>query len=210
MHKRIGISICLLTLLTFTSCLPESKHPVSDLSEAEFEPNLCGVWIREDEDDVSYLHIGAEADKALAAGAEKPEPGLMRFQLASHAKQEGRPVLHGSIGGRFFITKLVNNRYANIVSPLELSYPTEPAGDRSYLLMRFQVNDVRLAIYFLNMQEAAKAIDRGDLAGTVTREGQQIKNVQLTSDSKRLAEFLPTEAGEKLFRGDPLVYRRLR
>ena len=210
MHKRIWLSIGILSLLTFGACFPESKNPLSPVADAELDAGLVGLWTRDDADDVQYLHIGGEADKALTPDAGKPEPGLMRFLFTGHGKDEGRPVLHGAVGARFYVTKLGAERFINLVQPIEEGRSTDPAGFFSF--MKYKVERDELTIWFANMQTAAKAIEAGELTGTVTREGETIKNVQLTDSSERLAAYFQTEAGKKLFPDDggKLVFRKLR
>ncbi|HEY2840959.1 MAG TPA: hypothetical protein VGJ26_17520 [Pirellulales bacterium] len=212
MHKRIGLFVCILTLLTLTSCFPESKNSLTAVADAELDTSLVGLWTRDDADDVQYLHIGGEAEKALTAGADKPEPGLMRFLFTGQGKEDGRAVLRGTVGGRFFVSKLGDERFMNLVQPIEEAHPAEPAGDRSFVFIKYKVQKDELTVWFLSMQEAVKAIERGDLTGSVTREGETVKNVQLTGETKDLATFFQSDAGKSLFpdNGGKMVFRRLR
>jgi hypothetical protein len=210
MHRRIWLSVCILSLLTCTSCFPESKNPLSPVADAELDAGLVGLWTRDDADDVQYLHIGGEAEKPLTAGADKPESGLMRFLFTGHGKDAGRPVLHASFGARFYVTKLGNERFINLVQPIEEGRSSGPAGFYSFL--KYKIERDQLTVWFANMQAAAKAIEAGELSGTVTREGENVKNVQLTDSSERLATYFQTEAGKKLFPDDggKLAFRKLR
>jgi len=210
MHQRIWLSVCILSLLTCSSCFPESKNPLSPVADAELDAGLVGLWVREDRDDVQYLHIGGEAEKPLTPDAGKPEPGLMRFLFTGHGKDEGRPVLHASVGARFYVTKLGNERFINLVQPIEDSGLAVANG--FYTFFKYQIERDELTVWFANLQAGAKAIEAGELNGTVTREGANIKNVQFTDSSERLAAYFQTEAGKKLFPDDggKLAFRKLR
>lgn len=210
MHKRIWLSIVVLSLLSFASCFPDSKNPLSPVANAELDEGLVGLWTHEEGDDTQYLHIGGEAEKPLTAGAEKPEPGLMRFLFTAHSKEEGRPVLRPAVGARFYVTKLGNERFINLLQPIEEGRTPDPNG--FYSFMKYKIERDELTVWFANMQAAAKLIEDGELTGTVTREGQNLRNVQLTDSSERLAAFFQTESGKKLFPDDggKLVFRRLR
>lgn len=210
MHQRIWLSVCILSLLTCSSCFPESKNPLSPVADAELDSDLLGLWARDDHDDVQYLHIGGEAEKPLTPEAGKPEPGLMRFLFTAQGKEDGRPVLRPSVGARFYVTKLGNERFINLVQPIEEGRSSDPAG--FYTFVKYKIDRDELTVWFSNLQAAAKAIEAGELTGTITREGANIKNVQLTDSSERLAAYLQTEAGKKLFPDDggKLAFRKLR
>jgi hypothetical protein len=180
------------------------------VADAELDTSLIGLWVREDGDDVQYLHVGGEAEKALTPDADKVEPGLMRFLFTGHGKEAGRPILHNSVGARFFVTKLGNDRYINLAQPIEEGRPAEAVA--SFVFLKYKVERDELTVWFANMQGAVKAIEAGELTGTVTREGQNIKNLQLSDSSERLAAYVQSDAGKKLFTDDggKMVFRRLR
>ncbi len=85
-------AVCLLA-----SCV-ESERPLSDLSKAEPDMRLCGVWAKTDErGSVDYLHIGAETSESLDRTQSQIEPGLMRL-LHAHPLAAGSRAEQGRRG----------------------------------------------------------------------------------------------------------------
>ncbi len=190
----------------FAGCIPESEQPLSDISEAQQDAALHGVWTLTDErGNVQYLHIGAEAEMPLGSTAAEPEAGLMRFWLVTLEANTGR--VAKPFGMRFFATQIGDDSYANAVMPFENQPQT---ADTTYWFIKYEVDGDDLKLWGINQDAVAGAIDVGQLQGTVEREDGRVQKVLLTDSSERIAAYLRDGGDAALFPDRPGVYHRVR
>jgi hypothetical protein len=208
-----------LSLLTLSSCL-ESKYPLTPVKEAKLDERLIGVWtsVRTENDrggaGTVYLHIGAEEKTPISRVRDKPEPGLMRFVCVDHGFDKRRSVLGTPASCRFFVSKINDEDYANLLGPTEPKESGEPPEKPYYFFMKYKVEGDQLTLWAPDPELLEKAVKNGDLAGTVVRKGRlKLEEVELTATSEQLTAFLKTEAGKKVFadQGEEgkLVFHRL-
>jgi len=212
MRKTLTLFACLAAGLTLTSCIPESEHPLSRLEDAAQDEGLIGLWVQEEPNEVHYVHIGAEVEKAVRRGSETPEPGLMRLWFVTHRKEAGKSHVETPFPMRFFVSKLGADQYINSVLPFEDWRKPEPQpGPTKYLFIKYKLEGDRLVVWFMDFQAAGAAIESGALGGSVTREGKNLKSVQLSDSTERLVAYLTNGGAGKLFpEANRNVYRRVR
>jgi hypothetical protein len=212
MRKTLTLFACLAAGLTLTSCIPESEHPLSRLEDAAQDESLIGLWVQEEPNEVHYVHIGAEVEKAVRRESDAPEPGLMRLWFVTHRKENGKARIETPFAMRFFVSKLGDDHYVNGVLPLEDWRPQEgPSAPTKFLFMKYKLDGDRLSVWFMDFQATAAVIEAGGLGGTVTREGKELKSAELTASTEQLATFLKNGGAGKLFpEANKNVYRRAR
>ncbi len=209
--RRVFVLSCALVGLLFTACIPESQEPITPLAEAEQDVKLVGAWRLEDQEYVRFLHIGAEGEKAATPGAGEPEAGLMRFTFVSQNKGESRSNLEKPFSARFFVSEVGEDRYANVLLPIgENNTPAIVVPPHHYMLFKYQLSGDELTLWVTNFRATADEIERGELGGTVMREGKDLRSVTLTDSSENLADYLKRTRGEKLFGENKMVFRRVR
>lgn len=205
-----------LGLLLLGGCFPEAPAPLSNPALAKLDARLVGTWrLRNPNGDVTYVHIGAEPEKPLDPGAATVEPGMMRFWLVGHAasnQQVGQP-----FGMRFFVSRVGDDDYANLVLPLD-EQPLVPTGQpgsnwdnrRRYWFFKYRVSDSRLEVYVMPLDAAAGLIETGRLDGQVIREDSKIKRILLTEPPEKLAAYLAGGGDATLFpEASKSVYERV-
>jgi hypothetical protein len=198
----------LLFLVALTGCIPESEHPITPLYSAEQDKELTGLWTSEDEESVRYLHIGAELEKGITE--DEAEEGLMRFWLVTHRTSDGRTGVEKPFSMRFFVSKCRENQFANAVLPIEETPGVPAAGAAKYYFMKYKIVGDELNVWGIDFAAAAAAIDRGELGGTVVREGSELKSVQFTDSSEHLMVYLSGGGADKLFpEKGKTVFRRI-
>lgn len=215
MRQRCLIPFCAISLLTLASC-SESKYPFSAIEDAERDERLVGVWVAEPtskDEGVAYLHIGAEGDRPISPGRKQPERALMSFVWVAHDKEFGRTVVT-PITGRFFISKIGDDRYANLL--VDWRGPERAPAELGYKFMAYKVDGDQLTTWFAEDEPFVKAVKGGALAGKVVQKGDRFKfdAAELTATSDELAAFLKTDAGKKAFERDrddgKMSFQRLR
>jgi len=199
MTKALLPVACALAMVIQTGCIPESEQPITPLATAQQDAQLYGVWRADEEDCVRYLHVGAEVDKAASPDAAEPEPGLMRFWFVTHRKGEGRFAIERPLSMRFFVSHARENHFANAMLPFEEGQDDKVRGPRKYYFIRYKVEGDQLLVWGINFQATAAAIENGELGGTVTRDKDELKSVQLTDSSEHLAVYLSGGGADMLF-----------
>ena len=197
--RRIATLIAgLLVTFLCAGCIPESENPISPLEDAAQEAGLYGIWRMEDEAVVRYVHIGAEGERGVPRTVE-PQRGLMRMWVVTHRKDDDRTVLEQPFSMRFFVSQAGNNHYMNTVTPFDDAASDAENKPPKFFFVKYELEGSQLTLCGMDFQAAAAAIGDGQLGGTVTRDGKDIKSVQLTGTSEQLREYLASEGASKLF-----------
>ncbi|MBI2826178.1 MAG: hypothetical protein HYX69_15975 [Planctomycetia bacterium] len=195
------LGLALLGLL-LTSCIPTSEQPLSRVDEAQQDPRLYGVWMHKEDQPSEFaqvVHIGAEAEKPLVPGREKPEPGLMQLVCISHHKEGERWRVEAPLVMRFFVSKIGEDSFINGYVPFDAP-PAEKSDEGSgYLFIKYEVVGDEIHVWYPNLKAAAAAIESGALTGKVKRERGEVQSAVFTDTTAHLAEFLKNGGIKKLF-----------
>lgn len=173
-------------LAAFAGCVPESEHPLGNPQSAQQDVQLHGLWVADRSDgETLYVHIGAEPDKGLAAGAA-PEAGLMRLWTFGHTTENGR--IGNPTGMRFFVSQVGDANYANIVLPLDEKDTGTPRG---WWFIKYQVDNAALTTWTMDFEAVGKLIETGKVRGTVERDSQgSLKRALITAPSEEVEAFV--------------------
>ena len=214
MSNRLRFLMCSAAVCLLASCV-ESERPLSDLSKAEPDIRLCGVWAKTDErGDVDYLHIGTETTESLDRAHPRIEPGLMRYCTIDHTQQAHGLSRAGQ--GNFFCTRLSGDDFANWVLPADEAQHKA----MTYCFLKYQVIDKQLILWDQDAEATAQAIETGKLKGIVKRKQRngapvvgEIYKLRITDATDKIAAFLSSNAGKICFPDRPgakTVYARVR
>jgi len=179
----------------FAGCVPESEHPIGNPESAQQDAQLHGLWVADQsEGETQYLHIGAEPEKGLAAGANAPEAGLMRYWLIGHTSENGR--VGNPFGMRFFVSRVGDSQYANLVLPID---DKETGTPRSWWFIKYQVDSAKLTTWGMDFEAVGKFIESGKVRGIVERDSQgRLKKALITAPGEQVEVFVK-EHGDLLF-----------
>jgi hypothetical protein len=182
-----------LALAVSAGCeLPVSVHPLSDEATSTFDDRLLGTW------------------EIVPPAEQMPEPGDARARFI-FARFPAKPNILECVG-----TELDGDGYAKVHRlPLypckfgELHYlsvimnPEEPKEKQVYLIMLYELkDDTEVRFHLLNKDVIGPAIERGDIAGEVTKSdpdpnappAEQVKpkyrQIKITAEPKDLAAYL--------------------
>ena len=194
MNKSCSLIVGVIATFFLAGCIPESKNAISPLAGARQDASLNGAWVAEDAEAARYLHIGAELEKAADPDAPEPEAGLMRFWLVTHRKDDGRVGVEKPFSMRFFVSQVGEDRYANALLPFENTDAAKQKEPTRYLFFKYKVDGDQLILSGINWQATAEAIARHELDGSVTREGPDLKSVNITATSDQLRPIWPAPA----------------
>ena len=214
MSNRLRLLMCSAAVCLLASCV-ESERPLSDLSKAEPDMRLCGVWAKTDErGSVDYLHIGTETTESLDRAHPRIEPGLMRYCTLTHSQQAQGLSKAGE--GHFFCTRLGGDEFANWVLPANQA-EHKPL---TYCFLKYHVNDKQLVLWDQDAEATAQAIETGKLKGIVKRKQKngapvigEFEELRITDSTEKIAAFLSSSAGKVCFPDRPgakTVYARVR
>lgn len=210
MRTKLALLAFALLGLTLAACIPTSQHPLSDPATSTPDNQLSGLWLRGDQTEQQYLHIG-RAHQPLDPARSEVEPGLMRFWMITHHLSEGR--LSEPFSMHFFSTQLGDRLFANLAVPPEGSTPGIPAKPQGYMIVTYQVDGDQLTVRLMDLDVAASLVESGKLAGNVEREPEKnrVTKVTITSPTPQLAELLSVTDLDRLFPTDrKSVYNRVR
>ena len=149
---------CLLLILT--ACCPlTSDHPLGMVQDAQYDARLTGAWRLDAADgEPAFVHL-AKAD------------GNRIQVLALEQKQNGR--MEWAAFTVFGIAK-AGDRYLNI--DLKEVDTEEARNHEGYILIRYSLPDKNtLVLERLRLQAVVAAIQKGELAGTITYESPEKK-----------------------------------
>jgi len=135
----------------------------------------------------------------------------MRFWFVTHRKEERKTGVERPFTMRFFVSKVGDDRYANALLPFENADPPNRFAPTKYLFFKYKLDGDQLTVCGIDFQAAAKTIENGDLGGTVTRDGTDLKSAVITDSSEHLRVFLSGGGADKLFPDKGKVtFRRVR
>jgi hypothetical protein len=188
-------AVCVL----LTGCLPESVNPIAPLSMSIQEPRLEGIW------------------HGLPGKDEKFSPAYYHFHLRWAANGQIRSpwidalgIEHPNREGDMTTTK-IRMLPAKIGNRTYFSYAEVKANDPSphFDFLRYDFDWMgRLRIWPAEEQPFIDAVRAGKLRGKVSGQGSSA-NVVLTDSSEHIAAFIAATDGAKLFRSEPLVFKRV-
>jgi hypothetical protein len=209
LQRTVLIAIAVLSL-NLAGCFVGSKQPLSDPAKSAPDEQLFGFWLEKDSQDTKICAIGRAND-----GEKGVPPGLMRATFAGINKQN-QVREPGSM--LFFVSAVGDSKYINMYlfgEKGELDVPLKDwpkATVKSYILLKYRVQDDRLEYWIGTDGDVAEAIDKGLVKGEVTRDRNgRVKSAGLTDTTENLAHFLQNGGDKMLFHGEPSrVLRRLR
>jgi hypothetical protein len=173
----------LLLLVSQTSCVVYSVNPLADPEKCTIDERLIGVWKVADKDKVTYVIIGRPSDFK-----GRPD-GLMVVHSTSFNANNELDWIETPIC--FFPVKLGETCYWQCIEPSDSKRMTqwEAAGKRLYCFFKYQVSADRLTLWMMDRDAAKKAVQDGDLKGTV-QENKSVTSpkVTLTEPSEGLRE----------------------
>lgn len=170
-------------------CKVDAIEPIVPLASAQADPALYGVWRYREQDEVTFVHIGA----AFTLGEAK-EGQPMRIVVVDH-KPSGVTVddylAYGARIGR--------DRYLSIAQD-------EQGRLQGYLFVRYRIDGGALRFATVDGKALADAIRGGRIEGTV-RGDAPFADATITAGSAAIAQWLPG-AGRTLF-NPPMTLRRV-
>lgn len=180
-------------MTAFAGCVPESVNPIGKPETAQQDVQLHGLWVADSsEGEAQYLHIGAEPDKPLAAGAAAPEAGLMRFWLIGHTTENGR--VANPFGARFVVSRVGGGNYASLEVPVDEKDADKPRG---WWFIKYQVDQGTLTTWGMDFETVAKLIDAGKVQGTVERDSQgKFSKALITAPSDQVEAFVQANSAQ--------------
>jgi hypothetical protein len=180
----------LLLLLCCGCNVVESVQPLSDKETHVPDDRLAAQW-----------RPVAPADMPDA----KPQETFVIRKRDGHYEATSRE----SDLADLLTTKIGKQRYFS----LKARKPATANG--TYAIYRYEIAGDELRIYRLEPERVAEAVQREQLAGTITRRPPENPNqpppvtaVRITSSTAELRELLGTEAGQRLFSKEPAIVLR--
>ena len=188
--RRLVLLCACLAGAALGGCKVDTVHPIVPVAESRGDADLHGVWRHREQDEVTYLHIGAQ----FAIG-EASEGQPLRIVIVDHkpsgVSEESYVAYAARVGGQ---------RYLCVVQ--------EANGRREgYLLVRYRLADRQsLRVATVNGEALRAAIRAGKIQGTVRGEGLAA-DTTITAEPAAIAAFLAS-AGDGLF-NPPVLLRRV-
>jgi hypothetical protein len=182
--RTIAGPAVLLLLVSQTACIVHSVNPLADPEKCTIDERLIGVWKVADKDKVAYVIIGRPSDVK-----GRPD-GLMVFYSISFNANHELDCIETPV--YFFPVKLGETHYLQFVEPSDSKRLTQwdAAGKRLYCFFKYHVSANRLTLWMMDKHAAKKAVQDGDLKGTV-KENKSITGpeVTLTEPSEGLCRY---------------------
>jgi hypothetical protein len=182
-----------LALAAFAGCeLPVSVHPLSDEATSTFDERLLDTW-----------EIVPPADQTPEPGGVQPRYIFARFPAKPNILECVGTELDGDGYVKVHRLPLYPCKFGELHYLSAILNPEEPKEKQAYLIMLYELkDDSELRFYLLNKDIIGPAIERGDIAGVVTKSDpdpnappqEQVKpkyrQVKITAEPKELAAYL--------------------
>ena len=202
----------LLALLQ-VSCNVSSESPLSDPDAAKLDERLFGQWraVKEEKDqDTEFWFIGRPRGELKNAPT-----GLMVARDISIS--QANEISADEFPSYFFVTKIGNNHYLNIVRNGPKREPCEWKKDdaRIYFFMKYTVTENKLTAWMIDPELTAKAVTAGKIKGQVKMridkngKADGIEQVTLKDTTANTAKFID-QANPPIFTKKPLVLERVK
>jgi len=186
--------------LMMASCL-DSKNPLTPPDKAKADAGLLGVWRSVDDDgNATYYHVGR-------AGGKLSE-GVLRAISATHLK-DGRVPSPGEVF--FFSTQIGESQLLNgaRVEPNDIEKMDSSGGNpglvKGYCIVKYKIEHDALLLWTMNLDAKRQTIESDRLKGTVAEN-----SATFTDSPEKIAAFLASPDGAKLFAEKPLRYERVK
>jgi hypothetical protein len=143
-----------------------SKHPLSDEKTSQIDERLLGTWEFETSDNPQPETPDPTAPKKVAPRfviGRQPGKETLHEMAAIGVDSDGRVQIHR---GPAAVTQLGDERYVSFL----VGEAAEPAEKRKYWIMRYELHgEHEVRLYSLDYNKVAAAIERAEIAGTVTK-----------------------------------------
>lgn len=200
MFKRLQVLVACTLLVSLASCV-ESDHPLSDVSLAQQDPDLLGLWSNTNQEgDINYVVVGGEESEPLVPARGEPEAGLMRYWGTTYSARSHK--VEKPEGARFFCTRIGDDRYMNWVTVPNAQNPKPP----SFFFLKYKVDGKQLTLWVQDQEATAQAVESGKLKGEVKRRKEknaqgvyEIENIRLTDSSVNISAFIASGGAKNWF-----------
>lgn len=191
----------LLFYIVITACCPTTSIcPLSSPEKAIYDKQLEGSWIfvSKEGDVDGYLHVGKiEKNLTKAIAIEIKSSGELEHVILN-----------------MFPTKIGQDSYLNIKA--EELFQEISSHDNGYIFAKYELSgNKKLAVYCMDDEPIAKAIQSGKLKGKITYENliaseegigdsqkkfqKKIKCMQITDSSENILRFIQNSDPHELF-----------
>ena len=176
--RVVPLILCLLLV----SCVPQSKHPLSDPSTARPDLALVGSWHEKDADD-EVMVVTVKDDHWMHV--------------------EDRKKGHATDSYDFFVSEIDGCHFLNALH-LDAASQGRSTSD-GYYLVRYKISGRRLSTWHLNDDKLTDAIESGRLKGKI----EQDKNpphvdtdITLLDSTANLVKYFHEHGPKSLFSDD--------
>lgn len=163
---RAALLLCPFALIGLTGCQwVVSKHPLSDEKTSQIDERLLGTWEFETSDETEPETPDPTAPKKVAPRfviGRLPGKETLHEMATIGVDSDGRVQIHRAPAAA---TQLGDERYVSF-----LVGEAEPVEKRKYWIMRYEVHgEHEVRLFPLDFNKVAAAIERAEIAGTVTK-----------------------------------------
>ena len=182
--NRIALSLAAAALgVGLTACVPEFQNALEGGNPAD--PALIGNWSAKSDgdDDAMLLDIAVKGD-GVSVILRDPKGGAEKLEFAGRTAE---------VNGTSYIS----------LTPIDAD--AMGAGDVKvgYMIFRYEADGAGFKVWALDGQAIAKAIENGQLKGTVTGSGTDT-TPKVSASADEIAAFFATPEGQAAFAaGDP-------
>lgn len=186
--KLVRAALAITALLFVAGCLPvTSKTPIGTTAGLGVDPALVGTWKGHsaDPDDrdkgYGYFHFLKATDGSFAA-----------LMVISQGNDDDWTAFN--LGA----ATLGKNHFLNAVETFDNNKPADDSMKDVNIPLLYTIKGKRLTLYMLDEDKTKKAIQAGEIAGTV--EAGESGDVKLTADAAALDAFMAKPEAAKLFK----------